>query len=204
MTMECPYSAAIIGCGMIAGGYDELSGFQHAYTHAGAYARHPRFTLAAASDTRVERLHEFQQIWKVPRTYEDYGELLRRERVDVLSVCVPDHLHYQVIQDALRPYRIQRWEGTLSILRRWSRKTRAWLVFTYEKVDISELGLAAQEQFRADSGISTTRSVTLAHSRDARDAPLAPTRGSVTTTELEYAGGPLGGDNHPLFALYCL
>jgi outer membrane protein insertion porin family len=100
------------------------------------------------------------------------------------------------VQDVLRPYRIQRVEGSLSILRRWSRKTRAWLVFTYEQVDISDLDPAAQEQFRADSGISTTRSVTLAQRRDARDAPLSPTRGSVTAAEIEYAGGVLGGDNN--------
>ena len=43
---------------------------------------------------------------------------------------------------------------------------------------------------------ATTRSVSLVLSRDTRDSPLAPTRGSIRYALLQGAGGWLGGDNH--------
>jgi outer membrane protein insertion porin family len=43
---------------------------------------------------------------------------------------------------------------------------------------------------------ATTRSLSLVFSRDTRDSPLAPTRGSIRYGLVQSAGGWLGGDNH--------
>ena len=99
------------------------------------------------------------------------------------------------IPDPLRPYTIQRWQGLMTLLKRWSLKNQAWLRFEYEKVDIFDVDPDAAERFKADSGLQATSSITLGMRRDGRDAPLAPTRGSLTFGALKYAGGFLGGDN---------
>ncbi len=100
--MNKRYKAAIIGCGLIAGGYDERSGFRHVFTHAGAYRKHPGFDLIAVAENNTARLSDFQRIWHVPKGYADYRKMLKNERVDLLSVCVPDRLHFNVIRDALK------------------------------------------------------------------------------------------------------
>lgn len=105
--MRAPFRAAIIGCGAIAGGFDEQSGFQHTFTHAGAYRRHERFELAAIADPVAERLAAFQQAWGVSTAHTDYHELLQTGPYDVLSVCTPDHLHFPVIQAALESKQVR-------------------------------------------------------------------------------------------------
>lgn len=99
------------------------------------------------------------------------------------------------VEDPIRQYEIRRWEASGTLEKRWSRKVRAWLGFKYEKVDIFSDALTIDDKFRADSGLSTTHSLRLGLFRDHRDAPLAPTRGSLSNALLEYAGGFLGGDN---------
>jgi len=99
------------------------------------------------------------------------------------------------VEDPIRQYEIRRWEISSTLEKRWSRKARAWLGFKYEKVDIFSDALTIDDKFRADSGLSTTHSLLLGLFRDHRDAPLAPTRGSLSNSLLEYAGGFLGGDN---------
>ncbi len=101
------YRAAIIGCGAIAGGYDEKSGFRYVFTHAGAYKKHPRFELKAIAEDKKERLSEFQKTWQIQTTYTDYRELLKQEQIDLLSVCVPDYLHFSVVNAALEHSRVK-------------------------------------------------------------------------------------------------
>jgi len=99
------------------------------------------------------------------------------------------------VKDPIRQYEIRRWEVSGTLQKRWTRKHRAWLTYKYEKVDIFSDALTIDDKFRADSGLSTTHSLIFGLFRDGRDAPLAPTRGSLSNALLEYAGGFLGGDN---------
>ena len=100
--MLASYNVAIIGCGMAAGGYDELSGFEHAFTHAGAIKKHKLFNLVAISDNDEKRLNEFKKTWNVNIVYVDYIDLLKNEKLDLLCIAVPDDLHYSVLSDTLR------------------------------------------------------------------------------------------------------
>ena len=43
-------SVLIVGCGDMAGGYDEARECAEILTHAGAYAHHPGFAVAACVD----------------------------------------------------------------------------------------------------------------------------------------------------------
>jgi outer membrane protein insertion porin family len=99
------------------------------------------------------------------------------------------------VRSAIQPYRIQKLAANLSLFREWSRHTRTWLIFSYERVDIYGIDPALEDQFRADQGISVTRSITFTRQRDTRNSLLLPTFGSLTTTDFEVAGSFLGGDN---------
>lgn len=98
------------------------------------------------------------------------------------------------VTNAIQPYRIQRIEGNLSLFREWSRYTRTWLVFKYDRVDIFGIDPSLEEQFRSDQGINISRSITATRQRDTRDSPFLPSRGSFTNADAEFAGDFLGGD----------
>lgn len=95
-------SAAIIGTGHIAGGYDEkkLNDATGIYTHAGAYAAHGGFELKTVFDVDGERAESFRCTWRagcsVTGAEEIYGGFH-----DVISVCTPDHTHFDIVRNIL-------------------------------------------------------------------------------------------------------
>ncbi|MFQ6097628.1 MAG: Gfo/Idh/MocA family protein [Armatimonadota bacterium] len=75
-----PLRAAVIGTGM--GRY-----------HMQAYVRHPRVDLVAVCDLNETEAKEFAQQFGAEFAFADYREMLQNVELDVLSVCVPNHLH---------------------------------------------------------------------------------------------------------------
>ena len=57
--------SAIIGCGRIAGGYDQMVPTEWSATHAGAYRLCPETELVAVADSDPETLKDFQEKWHV-------------------------------------------------------------------------------------------------------------------------------------------
>jgi len=95
------YRAGIVGCGRIADSIeDEMAAASSwatlPYSHAGAYQRCARATLVAAADVNADRLAAFGARRGVPALYPDYEEMLRRERLDLVSICVPTRDHAAV------------------------------------------------------------------------------------------------------------
>ncbi|HEY3116105.1 MAG TPA: Gfo/Idh/MocA family oxidoreductase [Chloroflexota bacterium] len=103
------YRAGIIGCGRIADTIeDELirapAWSLLPYSHAGAYQRCSRTRLVAAADPNPERLTAFGERRSVDHLYADYREMLDREALDIVSICVPTRSHVRVALDvAERP-----------------------------------------------------------------------------------------------------
>lgn len=94
------YRCAIIGCGKIAGGYDKEVPEHWSFTHAGAYHLCPDTELVAASDIDRYALRSFLEKWKIENLYEDYREMLEKEKIDILSICLPTDRHYEVFKFA--------------------------------------------------------------------------------------------------------
>ena len=97
------YKAAIIGCGKIAGDFDDDPLLKKSYgifTHAGAYTDHPDIELAAVADICKEKLNKFGQRWGVQRLYLDHKELLAKEQVDILSICTWNTTHLEILEEA--------------------------------------------------------------------------------------------------------
>lgn len=94
------FKAAIIGCGNIAGGYDPPPPLEWSMTHAGGYLLCPNTELIATADIDEKNLRAFGKKWGVKKLYLDYKELLEKEKVDILSICLPTEYHYKAFKDA--------------------------------------------------------------------------------------------------------
>lgn len=82
---------ALIGCGFIS------------EKHMNGYgALRDEVETVALCDILEERLKEAQQKYGIEKGYVDYHELLKDPEIDIVSVCVPNHLHKQIVIDALR------------------------------------------------------------------------------------------------------
>jgi len=95
------YRAAIVGCGRIGCGFDDDPRREHVSTHAGAYVRTPGVELVALSDVDTAKLDRYGDKFQVQGRYLDYKEMLRREALDILSVCTWSPTHRQITEDAV-------------------------------------------------------------------------------------------------------
>lgn len=72
---------AIVGCGVISS------------THAKAIAAAPSAKLIATCDIVPERAQKLAEQYGAAHWYEDFNEMLKRDDIDVVSVCTPSGLH---------------------------------------------------------------------------------------------------------------
>lgn len=93
----------IIGCGNIAGRFDESGGpGVLPLTHAGAYRMHPGFRLAACVDPDQERLDAFGKYWEVDQKANKIEDLDHQSGAfDVISICSPTAFHTHHLEAAL-------------------------------------------------------------------------------------------------------
>jgi predicted dehydrogenase len=92
----------IVGCGNIAGGFDERGG-SGIFTHAGAYRAHGGFRLAGCVEPNAERRAAFRAHWGVDSGFATINEALASsDRYDVISVCSPTACHEADLHAALR------------------------------------------------------------------------------------------------------
>jgi len=91
---------AIVGCGQVAGAYDELSNDGGVYSHAGAY-RAKGVPVTWAVEPGGKRLEEFRDYWKVENISTELSALADAGELDIVSVCTPDPTHYQVCKTIL-------------------------------------------------------------------------------------------------------
>lgn len=65
--------------------------------HVRAYSQHPSAELVAVCDLNKERARKVAAEWRVPAAYTSVDEMLRRERLDGVSVATPDNAHTAVV-----------------------------------------------------------------------------------------------------------
>lgn len=76
------YGCAVWGCGWVSSG------------HINAYLQHPNCDLVALGSRRVESVAAKQaEFGTDAAVYTDFDELLNNDRVDIVSICTPNHLH---------------------------------------------------------------------------------------------------------------
>ena len=62
--------------------------------HADSYSRNEHAEVVAAA--AIDNLQEYTSRWSIPNAYEDYNEMVKRDDIDLISVCVPNFLHHDV------------------------------------------------------------------------------------------------------------
>lgn len=82
--------AGVIGCGPIA-----------QRGHLPALLRNPSVEIVAVADVDAKVLARVKTRFSVPKTFPDY-HLMLDEKLDLVSVCVPNHLHGTVAIDAMK------------------------------------------------------------------------------------------------------
>lgn len=99
-----PLPVLIVGCGNIAGVFDQWRPHNDwPYTHAGAYIRDGRFSLAVCVEPDDKRRNDFMAAWGVPVGFRTIEEVLDSGfNFDVISLCSPTPCHAHDIEIALR------------------------------------------------------------------------------------------------------
>ena len=98
MATDIKLRAAIIGCGQIAGGYDEESDEKRVQTHAKAYQLQPATELAAVCDFDIQKVEKFRLHWGRPAVYSNVALMLSEEKPDIVSICTPDDTHAEILE----------------------------------------------------------------------------------------------------------
>src|SRR4051794_20225135 len=102
--MSNPLRAGIVGCSGIAIAKPERTDAPRRtpmpHSHAAAYHAVPGIAVVAVCDVVPESTARSQSLWGQAAAYTDYREMLARERLDLLSIVTPDHLHADIFVDA--------------------------------------------------------------------------------------------------------
>lgn len=87
---DAHYTVAVVGCGKIAA------------EHLEAIAQIPSLKVVAAADLDANARKTVASRFGVPTTYDDYQEMLEKERPDILLVLLWPTLHAEVTEKALQ------------------------------------------------------------------------------------------------------
>jgi len=69
--------------------------------HLQAYTSIPDVRVSAVVDIIEDRARQAAESFGIPKYYTDYREMLEKEKLDAVSVCVPNYLHSPMTVDAL-------------------------------------------------------------------------------------------------------
>jgi len=92
-------------------------------------------------------------------------------------------------------YRKESWFVSVSTTRNIDDRTRLLTGLQYESVDIFGLSEEARDSLKQEEGIRIRRKLFVNLTRDTRNHPFIPSRGSLVNLRAEYNGGFLGGDD---------
>jgi len=96
------FRAGIVGCGRIGSEVDDDPKRKIVSSHAGAYSAVDGVELVAVSDANEAKLDKCGKKWNVPSLYIDYKEMLRKEDLDILSVCTWNSTHLNIVKEAVK------------------------------------------------------------------------------------------------------
>lgn len=91
---------AIIGCGLIAGGYDTVES-ELIRTHAKAFYRHPDCRLVAVIDSDPVIARSFAKKWGADNYGTDAESILKESHPRLVSICTPISFHEESFNIAL-------------------------------------------------------------------------------------------------------
>jgi len=85
-----PQSAATFRVGIIGAG-------RVARRHLYGYRKTGKAVVVAIADPDLKKRAKAQRRWRIPNLYSDFGEMLKQERLDMVSVCAPPRFHFAAV-----------------------------------------------------------------------------------------------------------
>lgn len=95
-TSRIIYRIGVIGTGANPDDPDQ-DGYAMAYRHADGYQRLDNCTLQACADIVPANAEQFAETYDLSHVCEDYRMMLEERDLDIVSVCVPPHLHADIV-----------------------------------------------------------------------------------------------------------
>jgi len=71
-------------------------------SHAGGYTDNPNIDLIAAADISAKKLNKFGKRWGISNLYNNYKNLLKKEKIDILSICTWNSTHLEILEKAAK------------------------------------------------------------------------------------------------------
>lgn len=96
--MTAPYTAAVIGCGLI-GAAHTFSSKVGVYSHTEAYEACPATRLVAVCDLDIGRAETAAKRWNVA-AFTDPTQLYAQIKPEIVSICTPDATHPDALRQA--------------------------------------------------------------------------------------------------------
>ena len=93
--------AGIIGLGNIGSLFDEDLKRKEVWSHVGAYLASPKVAIVAGAEPDITRLNRFAQRCPQAKPYQDYREMLKDNRLDMVSICSPTDTHFEILSRAV-------------------------------------------------------------------------------------------------------
>jgi len=90
-------NSLIIGCGEIGAFYDKPSDSK-TLTHANAYYKNKNYKLVGFVDSNIEKAKKAAEIWEC-EYYSSIKNAFKKNTINIVSVCVPEIFHYDVLSD---------------------------------------------------------------------------------------------------------
>ena len=85
-----PQSAGTFRVGIIGAG-------RVARRHVYGYRKTGKAVVVAIADPDLKQRAKAQRRWRIPHLYSDFGEMLKQERLDMVSVCAPPRFHFDAV-----------------------------------------------------------------------------------------------------------
>jgi len=70
--------------------------------HALGYKESKDVEMVACADPKAENAKKLQEEYRVPKAYSDYREMLKKEKLDVVSICTWIRLHHEMVLDSVK------------------------------------------------------------------------------------------------------
>lgn len=100
--MKVKYNAAIVGCGNI-GGLLDFPKDRRVVSHAHAYSRIKDFHLICCCDLDPMKISGFKSRWgRHIRGYLDFDEMLKKESIDIISICSDTASHFRILKKVFK------------------------------------------------------------------------------------------------------
>lgn len=90
------YNVLIIGAGKIGAFFDTPSSLD-ILTHAHAFTKMKEFNILGFVEDDIKRAEEASNLWNTTY-FESIEKAFEKNRIDVVSLCVPDEYHYKLLQ----------------------------------------------------------------------------------------------------------